>query len=95
MILRCAALGVHYTVGKLQYKDALSNPLLHNTVYTDSDVVLFAPLVSREAVASTAQEQQAIGQTKDRWVYRPGQTKAVTVHRLLRHKPKGEKDHCG
>ena len=70
-----------------------SNPLHSHTVYTGSDAVLFAPLVSREAVASTAQEQQAIGQTKARWVYRPGQTKAVTVHRLLLTGPKGEKDH--
>ena len=81
-----------FTTRWVDYNKKINYPL-HSHVYTDSDVVLFAPLLSREAVAFTAHEQQAIGQTKARWVYRPGQTKAVTVHRLLRHKPKGEKDH--
>ena len=49
-----------------------------NLQYVCHHVVLYAPLWAQDTVAAVANEQQAIGR-----VFRYGQTKNVTVHRLL------------
>ena len=57
-----------------------------NLQYSSHDVILYSPLHNpSDPVSAVATEQQAIGRC-----FRHGQTRGVTVHRLLVRGPKGQ-----